>query len=114
VSKQLKRHAQLLGYNPEWFGNHSTRIGGVTAMLEAEVQTTNVQKQGNWKSTQGIFPYWSHSDAMLSKVSTALALRPQSVSQSNAGKLHAGQLFCRSHRSVNGLHQPPAQAQVLL
>jgi len=114
VSKQLKRHAQLLGYNPDWFGNHSTRIGGATAMLEAEIPTTNMQKQGNWKTTQGIFPYLRHSDTMLSKVSTALALRPQSAGQSNAGKLHAGQLFCRSRRSVNGLHQPPAQTQVQL
>ncbi len=105
VSKQIKRHAQLLGYNPDWFGNHSTRIGGATAMLEADVPMPGMQKQGNWKTKKGIFPYLRHSDLMLHKVSTALALKPQLEDQRNVGKLAAGQLFCRSRRSVTDLHQ---------
>jgi hypothetical protein len=108
VSKQLKRHAQLLGYNPAFFANHSTRIGGATAMLEAEVPMPTMQKQGNWRSKRGIFPYLRHSDLMLHKVSTSLALKPQSASLRNVGKLAAGQMFSRSRQSDTGVRQAPA------
>ena len=62
VRKQIKRHAQLQGFNPDWFGNHSTRIQGATRMLAAEVPVQTMLKQGNWKTKQGIMPYMRHSE----------------------------------------------------
>ena len=109
LSKQLKRHAQLLGYNPDFFANHSTRIGGATAMLEADVPMPSMQKQGNWRSKRGIFPYLRHSDAVLLKVSTSLALKPPSAGHRNVGKLAAGQMFSRSRQSDTGVRQAPAE-----
>jgi hypothetical protein len=108
VRKQIKRHAQLQGFNPDWFGNHSTRIQGATRMLAAEVPVQTMLKQGNWKTKQGIMPYMRHSDEMLRTVSNALALVPQSSSQRNTDALTAGQMFSRSRRSVTNFAPTPA------
>jgi hypothetical protein len=100
VRKQIKRHAQLLGYNPDWFGNHSTRIQGATRMLAANVPMQTMLKQGNWKTDRGIMPYMRHSGEMQRTVSNALALQPRSTSQRNVDSVAESQLFCRSKRSV--------------
>ena len=60
------------------------------------------------EAERGIFPYLRHSDLMLHKVSTSLALKPQSASLRNVGKLAAGQMFSRSRQSDTGVRQAPA------
>lgn len=47
----VKAALAKIGANPDLYGSHSCRRGGVTAAVEAEVNMLLIARHGNWKST---------------------------------------------------------------
>ena len=67
----VKAALAKIGANPELYGSHSCRRGGVTAAVEAEVDMLLIARHGTWKST-AVYLYVADSVERKLLVSRAL------------------------------------------
>ena len=68
----LREVLQKIGEDPDKFGLHSLRSGGVSAAAMTGVPDRLIQRQGGWKSEAGMKCYFSESLPKLLQVSKAI------------------------------------------
>ena len=62
ISGLLEKAAAAEGYSPSWFGTHSLRIGGATALLHAGMPIELIQRYGRWLSSAFQFYLWEATE----------------------------------------------------
>jgi hypothetical protein len=67
----VKKWLKKIGVDPQGYGSHSCRRGGVTAAVAANVEMLLIARHGNWKS-DAVFLYVSDSHKRKLAVSKAI------------------------------------------
>jgi hypothetical protein len=96
VVTQIKRTAEEMGLNPDWFAGHSLRIGGATKMTAADLSIFDRMQQGGWSTVEGMLGYMRASEEQELRVRNALALQhPEIMEQQQLRRECTSSLYSR-------------------